>query len=68
MVYVFAIFANGEILIDDDNLPFWKVATGKVAAHMLLRLCDEQPNQTQHTILDILAAWESAAHLAPPKG
>ena len=68
MSYVFAVSFKGELTIDDNGRPLWQVAEGKVAAHMLLRLYNEQPNQTQHMILNILAALESAAHLAPPKG
>jgi len=60
MSYVFAVSFKGELTIDDNGRPLWEFAEGKVAAHMLLRLYDKQPNQTQHKILDMLAAWESA--------
>ncbi len=60
MSYVFAVSFKGELTIDDNGSPLWQVAEGRVAAHMLLRLYDKQHGQTQHTILDMLAAWESA--------
>jgi hypothetical protein len=68
MSYVFAFSFKGELTIDDNGSPLWQVAEGREAAHMLLRLYNEQPSETRRKILDILAALESAAHTAPPKG
>lgn len=68
MSYVFAVSFKRELAIDDNGSPLWQIAEGRVAAHMLLRLYNEQPSETQRKILNMLAAWESAAHLTPSKG
>ncbi len=57
--YLFAVFFKGELVIDDNGQSPSTIAEGKVAAHMLLRLYDEQPSETRRKILDILAAWEA---------
>lgn len=65
MSYVFAVSFKGELTIDDNGRPLWQFAEGREAAHMLLRLYDEQPHETQRKILNMLAALESENTLHP---
>lgn len=63
---VFPSFYRGDVYIEDETLTAEPLAKGKVAAHMLLRLYDKQPKNTQNTIIQILAAWRKSTRTAPP--
>jgi hypothetical protein len=66
LVRVFAGFHKGKLEIDDDMMPPSTIAEGKEAAHMLMRLYDKQPKDTQNAIILILAAWRKSTRTAPP--
>lgn len=62
---VFVGFHKGKLEIDDDMIPPSTIATGKEAAHMLIRLYGEQPKNTQNAIILILAEWRKSTRTAP---
>ena len=60
----YACITDRRLEIDDDWVLPTLIAEGREAAHMLLRLYDEQSSAAQRGIRDILsiwtASWESA--------
>lgn len=57
----YACITDRKFEIDDDWVLPTLIAEGREAAHMLLRLYDEQPSAAQRGIRDILSIWESAS-------